>query len=86
MTKDEYEQWKHHPLTEKFHQFLRDYRQQLMERWAMGEFSLPGADAYLTRNTEMVARAQCLRDIAEMDAGAISQFYSSGGSDEASHN
>lgn len=81
MTRDEYEQWKHHPLTEKFHQFLRDYRQQLMERWAMGEFSLAETGPYLTRNTEMVARVQCLHEIAEMDSEAISKWYSKGGND-----
>ena len=82
MTKEEYEQWKHHPLTQQFHQFLKDYRQSLMEQWATGQFSMSETG----RNTEMVARAQCLHDLAEMDAEAISQFYSKGVVEDGDHN
>lgn len=78
MTKDEYEQWKHHPLTEKFHQFLCDYRQGLMNRWAEGEFSLPDLQAAAVKNLEAMAKCQCYKDLVELDADFISQWYSKG--------
>lgn len=79
MTRDEYEVWKHHPLTEKFHQFLRDYRVDLMSRWAEGEFSTPDLQASAIKSVEAMAKCQCYRDLAELETDFISQWYSGKG-------
>lgn len=68
MDKDQYQLWVSHPLTEAFHQYLRDYRKQLMERWAQG--SLSGDDALMA-----IARAQMADEIVNLDDDSISEFY-----------
>ena len=68
MTVDEYQRWKDDPLTVKFHQYLRDYRQDLMERWATGAIRAP-------EDLMAMARCQCCLDIVELDDDSISEFY-----------
>jgi hypothetical protein len=85
MDKAEYEEWKHHPLTKQFHQFLLDYRKKLMEDWAEGSFSNPDLTAGALRNSEAVARCQVYKDLVELDAGYISEFYSKGTANEQYH-
>ena len=68
MTADEYQRWKDDPLTVKFHQYLTDYRQDLMERWARGAIQSPD-------DLMAVARCQCCLEIVELDDDSISEFY-----------
>ena len=70
MTKEEYQELKGNPLFKKFHQYLRDYRQELMNRWALGAVSTP------QDQTMAVARCQMADEIVTLDDDSISQFYS----------
>ena len=67
MTKEDYQEWKAHPLTQQFHQYLKDYRADLMERWARGMFS--------QMNLEAVTRCQMADELSTLDDDSISNFY-----------
>jgi hypothetical protein len=68
MNVDEYQRWKDDPLTVKFHQYLRDYRTSLMERWAVGSVRDE-------ENLMAVARCQMAEEIVTFDDDTISKFY-----------
>lgn len=68
MNREQYEQWRNDPLTVLFHQYLRDYRQSLMERWAAGALKEP-------ESTMAMAMCQMALDIVTLDDDSISQFY-----------
>ena len=68
MTKEEYQQWAEHPQTKQFHQYLTDYRAQLMARWAQG--ALTGDDSLMA-----IARAQMADEIVNLDDDSIDEFY-----------
>lgn len=68
MTKEEYQLWAEHPQTKQFHQYLSDYRKQLMERWAQGKL-------YGDESTMAIARAQMADEIVNLDDDSISKFY-----------
>lgn len=70
ITKDEYQLWKDHPTTVKFHQYLIDYRDQLMNKWASGGFDE-------TNNLMAIARAQQADEIVNLEDDAILEFYNS---------
>ena len=70
LTKENYQQWVNHPQTKEFHQYLKDYRKTLMERWAQGKLSE-------VDNLMAIARAQMADDILTLDDDSISQFYES---------
>lgn len=75
MTKEEYEEWRHNPLTIKFHQFLRDKRLELLEGWAEGVYDLPSTEQSIRENSAAMARAQCLLELAELPDDYVSGFY-----------
>jgi hypothetical protein len=75
MTAEQYLQWKEHPLTQLFHQFLRDKRMELMEQWAGGVHCTPTAEGTAVLNAAALARAQCLQELADLEDGYISEFY-----------
>ena len=68
MSKEDYQQWKDHPLTQQFHQFLRDYRKKWMEEWAMG--ALQGAEAI-----QAAERCQMAAELANLPDDWIENFY-----------
>lgn len=68
MDSEQYQQWKDHPLTVLFHQFLRDYRLSLMESWAAG--ALHGEESLLA-----MGRCQQVLDLTELADNYISEFY-----------
>lgn len=72
MNKDKYLLWKDHPQTQEFHQYLKDYRKAVMERWASGQ--LTGDD-----NLMAIARVQQADEIINLDADAINEFYGNRG-------
>jgi hypothetical protein len=69
MNSEEYQQWASDPLTVKFHQFLRDYRQGLMETWATGNYVSD------THNAQQIGRAMMLMALCDLADDAISEFY-----------
>lgn len=68
MLKEEYQLWKDHPQTKQFHQYLLDYRKQVMEKWANG--ALIGDEALMG-----IARVQMAEEIVNLDDDSISEFY-----------
>lgn len=70
MSKEDYQQWKDHPLTQRFHQYLKDYRQALMEKWAQGALSPDSQEALMA-----VARCQMADEIATLEDDSIAEFY-----------
>ena len=77
MTKEDFEEWSNLPLTIEFFQFLKDYRMTLMEAWAEGEYTLDTIEASTLRNVEALAKAQCYKDLSELEADYIENFYRS---------
>lgn len=69
MTADEYQQWKDHPLTVAYHQFLRDFRKDLMERWATGSIQNP------QEQIMAMARCQSLDELVGLEDDFVSEFY-----------
>ena len=70
MSKEEYQQWKDHPLTKQFHQYLRDYRQTLMAKWAAGGYHPNNPESLMA-----VARCQMADEIVTLDDDWIAEFY-----------
>ena len=70
MSKEDYQQWKDHPLTQQFHQYLRDYRQTLMDKWAQGALNPSSPEAQMA-----VARCQMADEIATLEDDSIAEFY-----------
>lgn len=62
---EEVEAWLQHPVTKAFRQSLRNWRQDLMEQWAMGQFQSEGAAATAVANGQGVAEAQLLKRLDE---------------------
>lgn len=70
MNADQYQLWKEHPQTKQFHQYLKDFRATLMEKWAQGALSP-------NDNLMAIARAQMADEIVNLGDGDISEFYKS---------
>ena len=70
MDKEEYQEWKEHPLTKKFHKYLADYRQALMDKWAQGALSPNSPESLMA-----VARCQMADEIATLEDDSIAEFY-----------
>lgn len=68
MDADKYQLWKEHPQTKEFHQFLMDYRETVMEKWANG--ALNGELALSER-----AAAQFAFLLVNLSDDAISTWY-----------
>ena len=75
MTKEEWLEWKHHPLTVKYHRYLLDYRQKLMENWAAGSYSQGTMEQMSLLNLQAMSKALLLQDLAELDDDFVSEFY-----------
>jgi hypothetical protein len=84
MDKEDYQEWGQHPLTRQFHQFLMDYRQKLMEDWAMGAYNNQSMEVSSMQNQQMLGRSMMLQELCNLADDAISEFYREnrkGGSD-----
>jgi len=68
MNAEQYAEWRDDPRTLLYMQFLRDYRQSLMEKWAIGG---------LQDKEELLAMGRCqlADDLAKLDDDYISEFY-----------
>jgi hypothetical protein len=70
MSKEEYQQWVDHPGTKQFHQYLKDYRLALMEKWAQGSLPPDSPESLMA-----VARCQMADEIATLDDDSVDDFY-----------
>ena len=77
MTKEDFEEWSNMPLTKEFFQYLKDYRDELMEAWADGYYTLDTIEASTLKNIEALAKAQCYKDLYELETDYIENFYRS---------
>lgn len=68
MNKEQYQAWLEYPQTKLFHQFLLDYRQSVMEKWANGVLNDDNALAER-------ATAQFAYLLVNLDDEAIEEFY-----------
>ena len=73
LTKEEYQDWAAHPLTQKFHQYLTDYREALKEKWARGEFHPQSPES-----VEAISRCQMAQELTSLDDDSIANFYNQG--------
>lgn len=67
--------WRSHPTTAKVLRYLTRYRAQALEMLAEGESLLPNADASAMKTTEFVAKCQMLKDVVELKAADVAEFY-----------
>lgn len=72
IAEQDYQTWRHHPVTKVFIEYLRDYRQDLIEaatvQWLDGQLQIATAD-------ELRGRALAIDDIAELPFAAMIAFY-----------
>ena len=55
--------------------YLREWRARVVEQLAEGSSLVPAADASAMKTTEYVAKAQLLKDLLEVQAKDIADFY-----------
>lgn len=72
IAEQDYQTWRHHPVTKVFIEYLRDYRADLIEaaaaQWLDGNLQIATAD-------ELRGRALAIGDIAELPFAAMIAFY-----------
>ena len=72
ITQPDYQAWRHHPCSQMFLQYLRDYRHSLLvnlvAKWEADEVSL-------ALDTEVKGRVKTLSELAELPFDAILLFY-----------
>ena len=66
----DFQNWKHHPVTRVFHQYLKDYHDMLKDRAWDVVFSDPKADL-----GELVGRAKTLIEMVDLPFEAMFMFY-----------
>jgi len=70
MSQEEYQEWVAHPLTQKFHQYLLDYRAQMMEKWAQGGYHPQNPESVMA-----ISRCQMAQELTSLDDDSIANFY-----------
>ena len=81
ITRDDYQNWRHHPVTKVLHQFLKDHHVALKVRaWdlVLGD---PKADL-----GELVGRAKALLEIVDLPFESMFSFYQQEETDAAEVN
>ncbi len=75
LTKDEFQAWRAHPVTEIVHRYLGDVAQALRHDWALGA----------NWSEEARLQVQNLEDLAGLDLESIETFYEAREADEQSY-
>jgi hypothetical protein len=65
LTKDDFQAWRGHPVTEAVDHYLRDFAAHIREQWANGE----------NWTDEARVQLQNLEDLADLDLESIETFY-----------
>lgn len=72
VTRQDYNNWKHHPVTKVFREFLQDYRgamkARIVEQWEAGALKL-------TDELEARGRALAIREIIDLEFDHIAGMY-----------
>jgi hypothetical protein len=73
LTKDDFQVWKHHPVSKVYLKYLGDYRamllRELLERWEAGALTLD-------TEKEIRGRTLTLADLVDLQFASIEKFYS----------
>jgi hypothetical protein len=75
LEQEEFEAWLHQEPTRKFLQYLKDFRGQLKEMWAEGNFQRDRQDCYIIEDINAVARVQIFKDLIDLEYSTIYEFY-----------
>lgn len=72
VTRQDYNNWKHHPVTKVFREFLNDYRgavkARMIEQWEAGALKL-------TEEQEARGRLMAIREIIDLEFEHIAGMY-----------
>lgn len=72
VTRRDYNNWKHHPVTKMFREYLSDYRgaltKRMVELWENGALKL-------TDEQEARGRLMAIREIIDLEFGHIANMY-----------
>ena len=72
LSKDDFEAWRAHPVTELLHRYLADYEERIRQEWAQG----------LQWTDEAKFRVQNLSDLRNTTLSDIEKFYEEPEDDE----
>lgn len=67
--------WRSHPTTAKVLRYLKRWRAQVVEQLADGGSTEPTSDATAMRTVEFVSKAQMLKDLLDLEAKDVAEFY-----------
>ncbi|MDE2099598.1 MAG: hypothetical protein KGL39_20265 [Patescibacteria group bacterium] len=71
--KEQYQEWRHHPVSKVFLQFLRD-KQEFLKAAALEQW-VGGSDSFVSCNQTVRGQIIELGEIAELPFEAIEEFY-----------
>jgi hypothetical protein len=73
ISQEELAQWRQHPTTQKVLKYLHDYRVQVADN--IGNAVFQGSEPFQDYIKEAAMRCDILKDICEIDAQSIMNFY-----------
>lgn len=73
LTEGEWKEWKEIPATKFFFAYLRAKQQEMREAWEAGAFTGPGHFETVQRNSLAIGRAQCIKEIFDVDHVVINE-------------
>lgn len=73
ITEAEWEEWKLHPVTKRFQQFLKEQLEELQQQWVEGNFTSDTSDATAQINARSIGKAQNLVDIIELSSEILNE-------------
>ena len=73
ITEAEWEEWKLHPVTKRFRQFLKGQLEELQQQWVEGNFTSDTSDATAQINARSIGKAQNLVDIIELSSEILNE-------------
>lgn len=73
-SKEEFHQWRAHPVTSLLFNFLDSRREELKEMWASGNFSAPSLDEMAIRNAAAQGASSILSDILNLDSDSFRTY------------
>jgi hypothetical protein len=76
ITKNEFEEWLLHPVTQDFKKLLKYKREDIKERWANGNFTAESADGTKQLNAEALGWVWMLEQVLALDYEGLVQELS----------
>lgn len=73
VTKEEWEDWKAHPVTLVLEAYLKARRQALMEQWAAGQFQNESKDVTQIANQNALSEIHVATEIIELEFEQVSE-------------